>query len=249
MERKLKEIVVDKSSLSWLRDIDGLYVDKTKYLLKMICSGYYFLLSRPRRFGKSLTIDTLEQIFIGNKELFKGLYIYDKYDFEEYPVIRLSMISINRKDIGQVRLQLMKQMEKLGKAFKVLDSMDLSVATPSDYLESLIEAVSDRYGKQVVILIDEYDYPLMENIHSQDFESIKEEMANFYNMLKAKEDMIRFCFLTGVTRFQHVSIFSQLNNLIDISSSPSMQHSAAIQMKSSIIISHHTSRSIMKITI
>ena len=91
MERKLKEIVVDKSSLSWLRDVDGLYVDKTKYLLKMICSGSYFLLSRPRRFGKSLTIDTLEQIFIGNKELFKGLYIYDKYDFEEYPVIRLNM--------------------------------------------------------------------------------------------------------------------------------------------------------------
>ncbi len=220
MERKLKEIVVDKSSLSWLRGIDGLYVDKTGYLLKLICSGSYFVLSRPRRFGKSLTIDTLEQIFKGNKELFKGLYIYDKYDFEEYPVIRLSMISINRKDIGQVRLQLMKQMEKLGKAFKVLDSMDLSVATPSDYLESLIEAVSDRYGKQVVILIDEYDYPLMENIHSQDFESIKEEMANFYNILKAKEDMIRFCFLTGVTRFQHVSIFSKLNNLIDISSSP-----------------------------
>ena len=85
MERKLKEIVVDKSSLSWLRDVDGLYVDKTKSLLKLICSGSYFLLSRPRRFGKSLTIDTLEQIFKGNKELFKGLYIYDKYDFKEYP--------------------------------------------------------------------------------------------------------------------------------------------------------------------
>ena len=91
MERKLKEIVVDKSSLSWLRDVDGLYVDKTKYLLKMICSGSYFLFSRPRRFGKSLTIDTFEQIFKGNKELFKGLYIYDEYDFEEYPVIRLNM--------------------------------------------------------------------------------------------------------------------------------------------------------------
>ena len=177
MERKLKPIPIGNPNFREIIENGNLYIDKTKYIYNLISNksvDNIFFLSRPRRFGKSLTIDTLEQIFIGNKELFKGLYIYDKYDFEEYPVIRLSMISINRKDIGQVRLQLMKQMEKLGKAFKVLDSMDLSVATPSDYLESLIEAVSDRYGKQVVILIDEYDYPLMENIHSQDFESIKE---------------------------------------------------------------------------
>ena len=220
MEERLKTIAIDTSSLCEIIDTNRIYVDKTRYLLSMLESGKFFFLSRPRRFGKSLTVDTLEQIFKGNKELFKGLYIYDKYDFKEYPVIRLSMISVNRKDIGQVRNQLMKQVEKIGKAFEVLDSMDLSVATPSDYLESLVDAVSARYGKQVVVLIDEYDYPLMENIDSQDFEAVKDEMANFYNILKAEEERIRFCFLTGVTRFQHVSIFSKLNNLIDISSAP-----------------------------
>ena len=220
MERRLKEILVDKSSLSWIINADGLYVDKTSYLLKLVRSGSYFFLSRPRRFGKSLTIDTLENIFKGNKELFKGLYIYDRYDFEEYPVIRFSMIAVNSRDIALMRKQLMKQVEKIGRAFEVLESMDLSVATPSDYLESLRDAVSAKYKKQVVILIDEYDYPLMENIQSGCFEQVKEEMSNFYNILKAEEENIRFCFLTGVTRFQHVSIFSKLNNLIDISSSP-----------------------------
>ena len=223
MERKLKEIVVDKSSLSWLRDVDGLYVDKTKYIYNLVASKSIdktYFLSRPRRFGKSLTIDTLEHIFRGDKELFNGLYIYDKYDFVEYPVVRLSMISVNSRDIVQVRRQLMKQVEKVGKDLGVLEMMDLSVETPSDYLDSLIDSLNEKTGKQVVILIDEYDYPLMENIRSEAFESVRDEMANFYNMIKAKEDKIRFCFLTGVTRFQQVSIFSQLNNLIDISSSP-----------------------------
>ena len=223
MERKLKPISTGNPNFREIIENDNLYIDKTRYIYNLISSksiDNIFFLSRPRRFGKSLTIDTLEQIFKGNKELFKGLYIYDMYEFEEYPVIRLNMISINSNEIEQVRLQLMKQVEKLGRAFNVIESMDLSVSTPSDYLESLIEAVSAKHNKKVVILIDEYDYPLIENLHSDDFESIKEEIANFYNIFKAEEENIRFCFLTGVTRFQHVSIFSKLNNLIDISSSP-----------------------------
>ena len=94
MEEKLKEIIVDKSSLEWIVKSNGLYIDKTKYILSLIRRGTYFFLSRPRRFGKSLLIDTLENIFKGNKELFKGTYIYDNYDFEEHPVIRLSLNGI-----------------------------------------------------------------------------------------------------------------------------------------------------------
>lgn len=100
MEQKQKSIPIDTTIFRNIIENDNLYVDKTRYLLSMLESGKFFFLSRPRRFGKSLTVDTLEQIFKGNKELFKGLYIYDKYDFKEYPVIRLSMISVNRKDIG-----------------------------------------------------------------------------------------------------------------------------------------------------
>ena len=223
MERNLKPISTGNPNFREIIESNSLYIDKTKYIYNLVASKSIdktYFLSRPRRFGKSLTIDTLEHIFRGDKELFKGLYIYDKYDFEEYPVVRLSMISVNSRDIVQVRRQLMKQVEKVGKDFGVLEMMDLSVETPSDYLDSLIDSLNEKTGKQVVILIDEYDYPLMENIRSEAFESVRDEMANFYNMIKAKENMIRFCFLTGVTRFQHVSIFSKLNNLTDISDSP-----------------------------
>ena len=220
MERKLKEIVVDKSSLSWLRDVDGLYVDKTKYLLKMICSGSYFLLSRPRRFGKSLTIDTLEQIFIGNKELFKGLYIYDKYDFEEYPVIRLNMSLTPFSDLKGLLSNLYKlQIRKIAEKYMVddLDEND----SPAVWLDSLLSCLYKEYNKKVVVLIDEYDNSLLKTVYDRAlFEDVRNLFAGFYEVLKTDGDYIRFCFITGVTRFQQVSIFSQLNNLIDISSSP-----------------------------
>ena len=220
MERKLKEIVVDKSSLSWLRDVDGLYVDKTKYLLKMICSGSYFLLSRPRRFGKSLTIDTLEQIFIGNKELFKGLYIYDEYDFEEYPVIRLNMSLTPFSDLKGLLSNLYKlQIRKIAEKYMVedLDEND----SPAVWLDSLLSYLYKKYDKKVVVLIDEYDNSLLKTVYDRAlFEDVRNLFAGFYEVLKTDGDYIRFCFITGVTRFQQVSIFSQLNNLIDISSSP-----------------------------
>ena len=216
MEEKLKYIATDSKSFRELIEGGYLYIDKTEYLYKMLRKGSpskYWFLSRPRRFGKSLLIDTLENIFKGNRELFKGTYIYDNYDFEEHPVIRLNMINVNKHDEKTVSLQMMKQIENIGKALNVYDEMDLSVPTSSDYLSSLIRAVCGRYGKKVVVLVDEYDYPLMENIHGDALDEIRDELATFYNIFKAEEENICFCFLTGVTRFQHVSIFSKLNNL------------------------------------
>ena len=223
MEEKLKYIATDSKSFRELIEGGYLYIDKTEYLYKMLRKGSpskYWFLSRPRRFGKSLLIDTLENIFKGNRELFKGTYIYDSYDFEEHPVIRLNMINVNKHDEKTVSLQMMKQIENIGKALNVYDEMDLSVPTSSDYLSSLIRAVCGRYGKKVVVLVDEYDYPLMENIHGDALDEIRDELATFYNIFKAEEENICFCFLTGVTRFQHVSIFSKLNNLTDISTDP-----------------------------
>lgn len=100
METKLRKIATDTSSLSEIIGNDRIYVDKTEFIFRMIDSGKYFFLSRPRRFGKSLTIDTIENIFIGNKELFRNLYIYNRYDFEAFPVIRLNMSYINQRGIN-----------------------------------------------------------------------------------------------------------------------------------------------------
>ena len=219
MERKLKEIVVDKSSLSWLRGVDGLYVDKTEYLLKLINSGSYFFLSRPRRFGKSLTIDTLEQIFKGNKELFKGLYIYDKYDFNSYPVLHFSMNDL-RSDSYETNIKLLlNDIYDKAEAFGVV--IDKSIEEPFYCFSQLIRGICRKNEKPVVVLVDEYDYLLLHAIHEEKkFEGYREMLASFYETLKVEEKSIRFCFITGITRFQQVSIFSKLNNLIDISSSP-----------------------------
>ena len=219
MERKLKEIVVDKSSLSWLRSVDGLYVDKTGYLLKLISSGSYFFLSRPRRFGKSLTVDTLEQIFKGNKELFKGLYIYDKYDFKEYPILHFNMNNLRSNSYeNNIRLLLSDIREK---AHAMDVDLDESIGEPFYYFSQLLRKVSSKEGRPVAVLVDEYDYPLLQAVYDDDrFEKTKEMLASFYETLKIEESSVKFCFITGITRFPHVSIFSKLNNLIDISSSP-----------------------------
>ena len=201
MEEKLKYIATDSKSFRELIEGGYLYIDKTEYLYNLLRKGSpskYWFLSRPRRFGKSLLIDTLENIFRGNRELFQGTYIYDSYDFEEHPVIRLNMINVNKHDEKTVSLQMMKQIENIGKALNVYDEMDLSVPTSSDYLSSLIRAVCIRYGKKVVVLVDEYDYPLLENVNGESFEAIRDELATFYNILKAEEENICFCFLTGV---------------------------------------------------
>ena len=236
MERKLKPIPIGNPNFGEIIENGNLYIDKTKYIYNLISNksvDNIFFLSRPRRFGKSLTVDTLEQIFKGNKELFKGLYIYDEYDFEEYPVIRLNMSLTPFSDLKGLLSNLYKlQIRKIAEKYMVddLDEND----SPAVWLDSLLSCLYKKYNKKVVVLIDEYDNSLLKTVYDRAlFEEVRNLFAGFYEVLKTDGDYIRFCFITGVTRFQQVSIFSQLNNLID---------------KSSIIISHHTSRSIMKIT-
>ena len=219
----LKYLTTDSRSFKDLIEGKYLYVDKTGYIYDMLKKGSpskYWFLSRPRRFGKSLLIDTMENIFRGNKELFRDTYIYDRYDFESYPVIRLNMIYVNEHDREHVRFQMSNMIRKIGEEYGVLKGFDNPMYSPSDLFSELIDAVSRKEGRPVAVLIDEYDYPLMENIHNASYEEIKGELANFYNILKASEENIRFCFLTGVTRFPQVSIFSKLNNLLDISNDP-----------------------------
>ena len=221
MEEKLKEIIVDKSSLEWIVRSNGLYIDKTKYILSLIRRGTYFFLSRPRRFGKSLLIDTLENIFKGNRELFKGTYIYDNYDFEEHPVIRLSLNGIATYDIDDFLYSLKTDiLMPVANEYAIAEDFPGIGTPPSSWLSYLINRIHEKTGKKVVVLIDEYDYPLLDALGGSSYEAVKNRLDSFYSVLKPLESKIYFCFLTGVTRFQHVSIFSKLNNLTDISTDP-----------------------------
>lgn len=224
MDRNLKPIPTGNPNLREIIEKGNLYVDKTKYIYNLIAHksiDNVFFLSRPRRFGKSLTIDTLENIFNGNRDLFKGLYIYDKYDFEEYPVIRLNMSLTPFSDLKELlsnlyELQIYDVAEKHG----IADCLNRA-SSPSVWLHTLIKALREKYKKNVVVLIDEYDNSLLKTVYDKVlFEQVKNMFAGFYEILKTDGEYIRFCFITGITRFQQVSIFSQLNNLIDISSAP-----------------------------
>ena len=223
MEEKLKYIATDSKSFRELIEGGYLYIDKTEYLYKMLRKGSpskYWFLSRPRRFGKSLLIDTLENIFKGNRELFKGTYIYENYDFEEHPVIRFSMNDL-RASSNKVNTRLLLDfVMKWASYFHVEDMIDTSIEEPFYFFSNLLRAVCKKTGKKVVVLIDEYDYPLLDALGGSSYEAVKNRLDSFYSVLKPLESKIYFCFLTGVTRFQHVSIFSKLNNLTDISTDP-----------------------------
>ena len=193
-----------------------LYVDKTDFFHKLITvnKGIFFL-SRPRRFGKSLSVSILKNIFKGNKELFKGLKIYDMpYEWNTYPVINLNISQapcdsaeiLNRGLCAMVRYN-SKEM-----------GIELSDETHSGLLfKELIDNAKDL-GK-VVILIDEYDKPLVENIYAPHIEEVRQVLENFYINIKASDEHLRFVFMTGVTKFSKVSVFSKLNNLRDITMS------------------------------
>ncbi len=193
---------------------DFLYVDKTEYVWKLIrMSNEGYFLSRPRRFGKSLLISTLKAVFQGKRELFKGLAIYDKpYDWETYPVIHLSfgdycVVSDPAKELPGY---LMSKMRKLAKEH----SITLSEDSPGLCFAELIDTLAQT--KPVVILVDEYDKPILNNIADPNVKEILQCLKGFYSVLKDCNDRERLLFITGVSKFSHVSLFSELNNLTDI---------------------------------
>ena len=192
-----------------------LYVDKTEYIWNMIrpsCAGYF--LSRPRRFGKSLTVSTLKAVFEGKKELFKGLAIHDKpYDWKPYPIIHLSLGDYNvaADALKELPDYLMVKIRQIAQTHSVM----LSESTPGLCFGELIDKLSIQ--TPVVILIDEYDKPLLDNVTDPNLSDIQKCLKGFYGILKDRNDKERFLFITGVSKFSHVSLFSELNNLTDIS--------------------------------
>jgi hypothetical protein len=189
------------------------YADKTDYFHKIVTddSGVFFL-SRPRRFGKSLSVSILKNIFKGNKELFKNLKIYDMpYDWKAYPVINLNISKAPCESAHLLNKGLCGLLHDSANEIGV----ELSVEKHSGLLFGELITKASKFGK-LVILIDEYDKPLVENIYAPHIEEIRQVLENFYINIKASDEHLRFVFMTGVTKFSKVSIFSKLNNLRDI---------------------------------
>jgi hypothetical protein len=225
--RKLLPIGI--SDFKKLREGGYIYVDKTEYIYRLIKegSGYYFL-SRPRRFGKSLLISTLEYLFKGEKELFNGLYIYsynignkslvieEKWNWEEtYPVIRVDFAKTQVRDEKELEKELRATIIETGKRYRYKYNKEYTI---SRNFELLVERIYEESKKQVVILIDEYDKAILDNIEKrEEVERIRELLKGFYTTLKGLDRYIRFVLVTGVSKFAKVSLFSGLNQLEDIS--------------------------------
>ena len=189
-----------------------LYVDKTEYIWQLIRpsrAGYF--LSRPRRFGKSLTISTLKAVVEGKKELFKGLAIYDKpYDWKTYPIIHLSFA-----DFTSVN-DTMEKLDRylLDKVLTIAEQFSIILPNNIDSSSAFGKLIDKIYEKsQVVILVDEYDKPILENISNPNVKEIQKCLKGFYSVLKDRNTQERLLFVTGVSKFCHVSLFSDLNNL------------------------------------
>ena len=198
---------------------DKIYVDKTKYIYSLCApANRAFFLSRPRRFGKSLTLDTISELFSGNKPLFEGLWIEDKWDWSQtYPVIRLSLDAIGHES-GLVEA-LLAEMSSISKKFRI----KLKSKTTSAAFKELIEGVVQKTGKQVVILIDEYDKPIVDYLDPYNLDKANAQrdiLKQFYSILKNASNNIRFLLITGVSKFSKVSIFSDLNHLEDLTLHP-----------------------------
>ena len=210
----MKKIEVGNGTFAKLIEAGNIYVDKTDIIYNLITSGStFFFCSRPRRFGKTLLLSTLEAIFQGKKELFKGLKIYDTdYDWKEYPVIHIDLGRIQAKNADQLEESLKKEIARISKAYSV-EYNEKSIYY--DAWNDLILNISEK-GK-LVILIDEYDKLLSSNIYNPNVEEMRDVLRGFFEVIKAASEHIRFAFITGVTKFSKVSIFSSMNNLRDIS--------------------------------
>lgn len=212
----MKEISTSISTFKNIIEAGYLYVDKTKYIYEMVKQpfGQYFF-SRPRRFGKSLTVSTLEALFSGKKDLFKGLDIYEKpYTWEEYPIIHIDFSRIDSSTVSILEEGIKLKLVGIANKYEV----KITGSSPALMFGELIEALYSKCEKGVVILVDEYDRPITNNIEDgKGIKQISRIMEAFYQMIKGYEAMERFVFITGITRLSQVSIFSKLNNLVDLS--------------------------------
>ncbi|MDR2200127.1 MAG: ATP-binding protein [Deltaproteobacteria bacterium] len=212
----MKTLPLSMQSLKKIIDKGAVYVDKT-YLFTDLIENEQIFLSRPRRFGKSLLLNSLEQMFLGNADLFSGLKIADSgYEFQKYPVIRLSMTMVS-KTPEILTDRLLKNLQNIAESYNI----GLRDDDPGGALQLLIKDLSEKYGERVVVLIDEYDHPVsshMDNIVLA--KANTEVLSSFYVGFKEMDDFLRFVLVTGVTRYAMMGLSSGLNQLVDISFDP-----------------------------
>ena len=215
----LKEITTSLYTFPDLIENNCLYVVKTAYIYKLlkVTKGQFFC-ARPRRFGKSLTIATLEAVFRGRRELFDGLYLGSTdYDWQVHPVIHIDFAQSSMRTLPQLKTWLCRELRRIARSY----DLDCSDDDPILFFDTLINDLYDKTKKGVVLLIDEYDKPIFEHLnHAEDALAFREFLADFYQIIKGDEPLLRFTFMTGVTKFAKMSVFSKLNNLDDITMDP-----------------------------
>ena len=201
-----------------LRESNCYYVDKTAYVGRLLDEGKHYFLSRPRRFGKSLFLDTCKELFEANEPLFEGLAIHDRWDWSvRHPVLRLSFGSGNFKEPGQLALNLKEQLAAAERRAKVVTDY----ATTPGRLSALLEALHRQAGQTVTVLVDEYDKPILDALDTPEVaRDNRDFLRGLYAVVKDGDAHIRFSFITGVSKFSKVSLFSGLNNLTDITLEP-----------------------------
>ena len=215
----MKKLPIGIQSFEKIRTGNFYYVDKTFFVKKLVEEGDYFFLSRPRRFGKSLFLDTLRQAFLGKKELFNGLYLENNWNWNKiYPVIYISFGS----GVIRSKEELTTTIEEILWSHEKNYNISLKLKSIKGKFMELISSLFEKFNEKVVILIDEYDKPILDNITNiKTAIEIREELKNFYSVIKDCDQFLKFVFITGVTKFSKVSLFSGLNNLKDITLSPS----------------------------
>ena len=223
-----RKLPIGVQSFKVLRNDRYLYVDKTAYIVQLVASSRVYFLSRPRRFGKSLFLSTLAAYFLGKKELFQGLYLEQAEEeqavlenraaWQEYPVLYLDFNIGKYTDSGALNERLHVMLSEAESSYGISTSKEAQPFFASRF-EKLLKGAYQQTGKQVVILVDEYDKPLLQTMGVNEVlnEHYRNELKAFYSVLKTCDEYIRFAFLTGVTKFSKISIFSDLNNLKDIS--------------------------------
>ena len=210
-----KKLPIGIQTFQKIREENCYYVDKTGFALKLIEEGTHYFLSRPRRFGKSLFIDTLAELFAGNEPLFRGLAIHDQWDWQrKAPVIRISFGG----GILQSREQLDRRIASLLGVNR--EALSLTCNHPDDVVDCFSQLIRQAHrstGERVVVLVDEYDKPILDNLTQPEAgKAIRDGLRNLYSVIKELDAHIRFAMLTGVSKFSKVSLFSGLNNLNDI---------------------------------
>ena len=216
--RRLK-FSIGTQSLSVIRESGSYYVDKTALLERLVSEGRYYILSRPRRFGKSLLINTLKNLFEGCEELFQGLAIHPHWDWSvKHPVVRISFgAKYNRS--GDLERNILRQLEIIERNAGI--EISRPSATGPERLLDLLDLLHHTYGQKVVVLVDEYDKPILDVLDDPDLARENwDYLREFYGVIKDSEDHVRFVFVTGISMFSKVSLFSGLNILEDISLDP-----------------------------